>query len=300
MAAVPLGGGFPAARKLENLNLADNQAGDQGTASLAGVLAQTHLTCLDLARNTVGDVGAASLANALGVQPPPPLIELRLEGNCITRAGATQLCDALATNGCMLTLDLTDNPAVTEAPGVIANITRALHRNWCRRALWGVMYAHRRLEWAKGSHRVLGATSSFARLPLELCEMVSEHLCQFEPPVAQVQTDRDGKTKPPPMPPPNSNRVLDRYAAECHGTPSVWTPMRAPSRMVQIPPPPSRRKGCIERLKTKAWTAPADAFVYIASAWVAVLLVGIAWMVPVPDMVRPLTTAATVVASDAN
>ena len=148
------------ARKLENLNLADNQAGDEGTASLAGVLHQTHLTLLDLSRNTVGDAGAASLSLSLAMQPSPRLTELRLNGNCITAAGAKRLNDALAANSSMLTLDLSDNPAVSAAPELLSSIAGTLERNWCRRALYPLLRAQRNLAWARGSHGSPGSACS--------------------------------------------------------------------------------------------------------------------------------------------
>ena len=218
----------------------------------------------------VGDVGATALADALAAEPP--LTELRLEGNCITGAGAARLFEALASNGSMLTLNLTDNPAATEAPDVITNIAGVLRRNWCRRALWDVMCARRRLEWAKGSHHTLGSHSAYARLPLDLCEMVSDRLGEFQP-VTKAQPGRDGKSRPPPKPPRRCNSVLDRYAGECNGAPSVWTSTRAPSRTVQLQSP---QQGFVERFKAKAET---DALPFFASTLVVILFAGVAWMV---------------------
>ena len=274
------------ARKLENLNLADNQAGDEGTASLAGVLHQTHLTLLDLSRNTVGDAGAASLSLSLAMQPSPRLTELRLNGNCITAAGAKRLNDALTANSSMLTLDLSDNPAVSAAPELLSSIAGTLERNWCRRALYPLLRAQRNLAWARGSHGSPGSACS--NLPADLMEMVSDQLQLMQPPVAKAHLGADAKPRPPAVPPRGYYSLLDRYALQCGGTPLVWAPLGDPKKQQEQQEQGKKEKRSKEteqkegltRLTARAyaWVRGGSAkSAFAARLVVALLVAALAW-----------------------
>jgi hypothetical protein len=96
-----LAGSLQFARSLRELQLTQNQVGDDGAAALAEVLSRKGacaLQTLSLANNGVTDVGAAALAAALVKEPRGPLTSLDLGGNTVSNSGATAFAGMLEHN----------------------------------------------------------------------------------------------------------------------------------------------------------------------------------------------------------
>jgi hypothetical protein len=100
------------ARSLRELQLTQNQVGDDGAVALAEVLARKGacvLQTLSLANNGVTDVGAAALAAALVKEPRGPLTSLDLGGNTVSNSGAIAFAGMLQHNARVTELFLWHN-----------------------------------------------------------------------------------------------------------------------------------------------------------------------------------------------
>jgi len=93
-------GHFP---MLHSLDMAGNDMGPGGAASLLGAPWVGSLRHLDLSENQIDDAVAAAIANG------PPLVTLQLRGNQIGDEGAIALAASAGLASLQL-LDLTDNP----------------------------------------------------------------------------------------------------------------------------------------------------------------------------------------------
>ncbi|EOD33015.1 hypothetical protein EMIHUDRAFT_229964 [Emiliania huxleyi CCMP1516] len=151
---------------LKNLDLGENEIGDEGAKAIGGALAVNGvLTTLNLANNQIRDQGAAAIAEALrgnGV-----LTELQLGANYIGGEGAKALASALRVNGVLTSLNLQNNFIRDEGATAIAE---ALQGNAVLTSL-DVSYNSLTEEAALGIVRVERQRNKLTSLGLSRCSI---------------------------------------------------------------------------------------------------------------------------------
>jgi len=90
------------------LDLSGNKLGDKGIASIAGVISDNHdLESLLLSRNSIGDEGALAIAHLL--ERSNTISSVQLQGNNIGDKGVAAIANALQKNRSVSELDLSSN-----------------------------------------------------------------------------------------------------------------------------------------------------------------------------------------------
>ena len=109
-----------ASATLEEVDLSENQVGNEGSARLAESLQAS--TCplqrLDLGKNGIGNVGVRDLSGALLTNSS--LAVLSLAGNSVGEEGAQALAEMLSVNASLTSLDLGNNELGPAGAGALA------------------------------------------------------------------------------------------------------------------------------------------------------------------------------------